>query len=199
MHYATRWIVLLSSFVFRPPGSTLKRNLHTRAALAVFVLLFGVYLLTTGGHLYAIDEETMFALTESLALNGSFALNAGDSAAPPSYSIYGPAQSIAALPWYTAGRALSQLWPPDAYEWLTRAAVSWFNPLVTAGIAALLVLAVSELGFGMRVALGTALIYGLGTMAWPHSKTFFAEPLTALVLFGSFVLLVRSQEPGAKS
>jgi hypothetical protein len=36
------------------------------------------------------------------------------------------------------------------------------------------------------------LLYGLGTFAWPHSKTFFSEPLTALLLFAAFVAAHRA-------
>ena len=161
-----------------------------RPALAVFALLFGIYLLTTGGHLYAIDEETMFAATESLSLHGTFVIGGSNDA--PAYSRYGPGQSIAAVPFYLVGRGLAAFWPADAYEWLTRVAVSWFNPMVTAGVAALLVQAVAQLGYSRRTAVATAMLYGLGTMAWPHSKTFFAEPLTTLVVFTSFVLILRA-------
>ncbi|KAB8142060.1 hypothetical protein F8S13_16085 [Chloroflexia bacterium SDU3-3] len=161
-----------------------------RAAIAVFALLLGIYLLTTGGHPYAVDEEMMLSLTESMALRHSFALNTGS---PPVYSTYGPAQSIAALPFYAAGHALGALWPAEAGPWLIRLAISWFNPCVTAAVAALVVLAACELGYSRRAAVGAALLYGLGTMAWPHSKTFFAEPLTALVLFGSLTLALAAR------
>lgn len=162
---------------------------HVRGAAALFGVLFGLYLLTSGGHFYAVDEEMMFDVTESLALHGSFALNPSQLGAAPTYSQYGPGQSVAALPLFWLGRAIAGLFSPDAYPWLIRAIVSWFNPLITAAVAALLLVAVLRLGFGRRVAIGTALLYGLGTMAWPHSKTFFAEPLTALLFFGSYLAL----------
>lgn len=162
---------------------------HVRGAAALFGVLFGLYLLTSGGHFYAVDEEMMFDVTESSALHGSFALNPSQLGAAPTYSQYGPGQSVAALPLFWLGRAIAGLFSPDAYPWLIRAIVSWFNPLITAAVAALLLVAVLRLGFGRRVAIGTALLYGLGTMAWPHSKTFFAEPLTALLFFGSYLAL----------
>src|SRR5688572_30644988 len=66
-----------------------------KAAAALFGLLLGVYLLTSGGHFYAVDEEMMFNVTESLALHGSFALNPGHLDSVTKYSQYGPGQSIA--------------------------------------------------------------------------------------------------------
>lgn len=175
------------------------RRAGGRVALALFLVLLGVYLLTTGGHFYATDEETMFALTESIVLDHSLALNAGAPGAPPLYSQYGPGQSVVAIPFYAAGETLVRLFPPEAYPWLTRVAVSWLNPIVTASSVALVFLAAAQLGYGQRAAIGVALAYGLGTMAWPHSKTFFAEPLTALALFGALVALlcaVRARHTG---
>jgi len=166
-----------------------------KAAAALFGLLLGLYLITSGGHFYAVDEEMMFNVTESLALHSSFALDPGQPDGLIVYSQYGPGQSIAALPLYWLGSAVAALFPPAIYPWLIRAIMGWFNPIVTAGVAALLYLAVLRLGFRHRVAVITALLYGLGTMAWPHSKTFFAEPLTALLFFGSFILLLAAAQP----
>jgi hypothetical protein len=110
------------------------------------------------------------------------------------YSQYGPGQSIAAVPLFWLGSVVAALFPPAIYPWLIRAIVGWFNPVVTAGVAALLYVAVLLLGFRHRIAVAIALLYGLGTMAWPQSKTFFAEPLTALLLFGSFILLLAAAQ-----
>jgi hypothetical protein len=172
-----------------------------KAAAALFGLLLGVYLLTSGGHFYAVDEEMMFNVTEGLALHGSFALNPDQPDTLTKYSQYGPGQSIAAVPLFWLGSAVTALFPPAIYPWLIRAIVGWFNPIVTAGVAALLYVAVRLLGFRHRIATVTALLYGLGTMAWPQSKTFFAEPLTALLFFGSFILLLIAKprdEPHAR-
>jgi hypothetical protein len=172
-----------------------------RVALAVFAILAGVYLLTTGGHTYAVDEEQMFSAAEGLALRGSLALNQPGPGEAPIYSIYGPAQSILALPLYLLGRMFAAVFPEHAYPWVTRGLVSWFNPFVTAAVAALIVLAAARLGYRLRAAAGAGLLYGLATMAWPHSKTFFAEPLTALLLFGAFVAILYMRgagEPGSR-
>lgn len=160
---------------------------HRSVAAGIFALLAGIFLLTTGGHTYAIDEEQMLTVTENLVLHRSVAINAPVDDASAAYSSYGPLQSVAALPFYAAGRAIAAIFPPHGATWAVRAAISWYNPLVTAGVAALLYLAAAQLGYGASVSIGLALLYGLATIAWPHSKTFFAEPLTALVLLGSFV------------
>lgn len=162
-----------------------------RAALAIFCLLAGLLLLTSGGHTYTIDEELMFRTAGSLALRGNFALNTPDPGEEIELSKYGPAQPVLAVPLFLAGHGLAGLFPPEAYNFVTRALVSWFNPFVTAGVAALIVVAAARLGYGVGAGAGAALIYALGTMAWVQSKTFFAEPLTALLQFGAFLLLLR--------
>jgi hypothetical protein len=167
-----------------------QKRSHSRVVLAVFALLFGIYLLTTGGHTNSKDEELLFGVSETLVLWKSFALNAARSHEAPFYSPYGPGQPIATIPLYLLGKGIASFFPNDAYPWVTRAIVLWFNPLITAGTAALLYLAAVFLGYGRRAAVGVALIYGLATLAWPYSKTFFSEPLTSLLLFASFTLLL---------
>ncbi|NNJ12445.1 hypothetical protein EKD04_019145 [Chloroflexales bacterium ZM16-3] len=157
--------------------------------LAIFLLLAGIYLLTSGGHTYASDEEQIFGVTTSLVEHGSFALNAG-TGEPPIYSSYGPGQSVLAVPLYVAGHAVATAFPPWGEAYITRAIISWFNPLVTAAVAALVCLAALRLGYGARPATAVALIYGLATMAWPHSKTFFTEPLASGLTFAAFVVLL---------
>ncbi len=175
-----------------PPTEQPPAPLRRRTALALFALLAGIYLLTASGHTYAIDEELIFGVAERLALHGSFALGTGDS---NDYSAYSPGQSLATAPLVLLGHALALLLEPNATAWVARAVALWLNPLVTAAIAALLYLAAARLGYGQRASIGTALLYGLATMAWPHSKTLFSEPLTALCLFGSFVAALYALPP----
>ncbi len=164
------------------------RPLHTPLPLALLLLLAGIFLLSTGGHTYASDEEQMLAVAEGLATGRGF--NLAGLGQPPRYSNYGPGQPIVALPLYVAGRALAAAFPPEGAALLIRAAVSWLNPLVTAATGSLIALAALRLGYTRRAAAATALIYGLATFAWPHSKTFFAEPLAAMLTFASVVVVL---------
>ncbi|NTW01835.1 MAG: hypothetical protein HGA19_11155, partial [Oscillochloris sp.] len=150
-------------------------------------------------HTYASDEEHLFRVAANLGEHGSFALNAG-TGDPPIYSAYGPGQSVLAVPFYLIGRTLASAFPAANVAYSTHVAISWFNPLVTAGIAALIALASLRLGYSLRSAGTTALIYGLATMAWPHSKTFFAEPLASGLTFAAFTLLLGGKsQPGNSS
>jgi hypothetical protein len=54
------------------------------------------------------------------------------------------------------------------------------------------------LGYGARAATLTALVYGLGTLAWPYSRTFFRDPLVGLALVSTALALVRWRVAGGR-
>lgn len=157
---------------------------------ALLLLLSGIYLLTMSGHLYAKDEETLFVVTQQLAEKGTFALPSGGTVplverggtAGRSFSQYGPGQSVAQLPLFVAASAVAAAVPPEYARYVQRLLVLPFNAFVTAATAALLAAFALHLGYGRRTALGVGLLYGLTSLAWPHSRTLFAEPLTTLLL-----------------
>lgn len=166
-------------------------------ALALFLLFLGLYLLTASGHFYAVDEETLYGMTESiverrsLALpNGLWFIPAEQAARGPVYSSYMPGQPLAAVPLYLLGRAIAPLFPPDAAGYVTRFCVSLFGAFVTAATVTLLGALARALGYRRATALGLAATYGLATTAWPHGRTFFAEPFTALLLLCAFHAIV---------
>lgn len=172
-------------------------------ALALFLLLAGIYLLTSGGHTYSYDEETMFGLTESIVERGSVVVpTCGNCTVLRSipmpegrnYSRYGPVQSLVAIPPYLIGRALAG--GDDTARWFgTRFGVTLLSALVTAWIAALLYALARRLGARYGAALLMALLYGLGTQAWPRAKTFFADPLTTLLILGAVYCWWRLDNP----
>ena len=200
-----------------PPTAQPRRSAARRAhrwpprpALALFLVLASLYALTSSGHTYSFDEETMFALTASLAERGSVEIpTCGECAiirAEPlpggrNYSRYGPLQSLAAVPLYWAGELVAGDSPvASAGRWFTtRFFAVLLDALATAGTATLLYGLVRGLGYSTRIGLACALLYGLGTQAWPHSKTFFAEPLTTMFLLTAVVCwwqLERAQAVG---
>lgn len=184
------------------------RRSEWRRTLALFLCFAGFYLLTTSGHFYAVDEETNYVLAESMGVRGTFELPRGawglilspQSPAPgPAYSIFPPGQPLAVLPLLFLGRLLSPLFPPDQLGYILRFCVAMFNPLVTAAMVALLYRLARLLGYSGRVALGLAVIYGLATTAWPQGRTFFAEPLTALLLIGALYCMRQGTERGGRA
>src|SRR5690348_8201599 len=163
---------------------------------ALLLTFLGFYLLTASGHLYAVDEETLYRITESVVERHTLALPNDAwglvlSEQPTNgrqYAQYEPGQSFAAVPFYLLGRAVAPLFPPDARAYILRFFVGMLGALVTAATVALLYRLVGALGYGEGVALGLAAIYGTATFAWPFARTFFAEPLTTLCLLAAFYL-----------
>ena len=163
-------------------------NRHdTRLALALFCMLTFWFWLTASGHTYIADGETMFAVTESLAERGTFALTfpPGDTAPRTltegadgrQYAVTGPLQSILVLPFYSVGRWIGGFFPPAFAGYFTRYFVLLFNAPIHAATAALLYLFGVDLGFRRRTACFVALTYALATVGWPYARTFYAESL----------------------
>src|SRR3954468_6652205 len=102
----------------RPSSLSIQRSAGvSRHALALFLAFLGFYLFTLSGHFYAVDEETLYVQTESVVERGTIAvprgawgmvLSPGSSEGDgPAYSIFPPGQSVAAVPFYLVGRALT--------------------------------------------------------------------------------------------
>jgi hypothetical protein len=165
--------------------------------LALMVVVLGAYLLLMSGHTYSPDEETMLAASQALAVDGSWALPPSGALAEVTgadgqrYSQYGPGQSLAALPWVVVGRLVGGLFPKDQAGFPLRLVLGSYNALLAAGICGLFAAVGLALGYGRRAVILTTLMLAFGTFLWPHSRTFFAEPLVGLCLLGSFYLLLR--------
>jgi hypothetical protein len=170
----------------------MSRFFHAPApGVALFLLLLGWYMLTMSGHTYTSDEETMLAAAESLAEHGSFALprdflmNSVTGIDGEHYSRYGPGQSIAAVPFVLVGKLLAVAAPRYAEGFIVRLIVLLLPALITAATGLVLYAWAREVGYSVRVALLVGLLYGT-SMAWPYSRTFFAEPfaVSGLVVCG---------------
>ena len=185
-----------------PAGTRIRHS--ARHSLALFLAFLGFYLLTVSGHFYAVDEETLYVQAESIVERGTIAVPRGAwgmvlspgsiDGDGPAYSIFPPGQSVAALPFYLLGRLVVPLFPDGQRGFVLRLAVGLLNPFVTAATVALLYAFVRRIGYRGAVAAGLAVIYGVATLGWPYSRTFFAEPLTTLLLLASLYALRRGTE-----
>lgn len=149
----------------------------------------------------------MARVTESLIERGELAVP--DPGYPPgflttgragrTYSKYGVGLSVVAIPGYLIGRGLARALPASSsvplvgptFLWYdaTDAATAWrffgmslTNALIVAGVCTLLFLLTVELGYCRRTALQLVALAALATPLWIYSKTFFSEPLAALLL-----------------
>lgn len=173
---------------------------HDRSiAFLIFGFLLACYLLTYSGRIQSSDGLSMFATSESIVRRGdadtnqllwmglqqgSFGPN-GDL-----YSRKGLGMALLALP---------LVWL--AHKWaalgLVQAALL-LNPLLTAWTGALVYRSGIRLGWSRYVAVITALVYGLATLAWPYTQTFFSDPVAAWGLFGCFYGLLSFQQTQRK-
>ena len=160
-------------------------------ALCLLAFLFSIYLLTFSGRYHSSDEMSMLAVTDSLARRGAWDIEflrwMGEqqgSFGPDGhlYSRKGIGTTLAALPAYWLALHSGLVGNVQA-AMLT-------NSLLTAATAALIFLFLRRLGYRVGVALGTALAFGLGTMAWPYARYLFSETLAGLgLLLSAYFLL----------
>jgi len=178
------------------------RNGDRTVAVALFLLLLSVYLLSYSGALHSSDGQAMFSVAESLVRREDYDINQirwmglQQGTFGPDGDLYcrkGLGTSLLALPLTWLG-----LFVP---LWGVVQTTMLLNPLLTALTGTLVFLYVRRLGYGQSTAVVTALVFGLGTMAWPYSKYFFSEPLSGLCLLGAayFLLGEASGRPAYRS
>lgn len=198
-----------------------------RAPRGVILLLFflSLYLLTANGRIDSGDGEAIYQVTRSMVEKRAFAipppppeekfydsfgreipqelLDGGGAygawgADGHYYSKYGIGQSLIAIPLYLGGLLLGRVVPAPGIHFFTRFSTALLNPLASALVCALLFGSCVRFGFPVKSAFTLTLAYGLGTIAWPYSKTFYNEPLVTMFLLASVYALVfrKSTEPG---
>jgi len=160
-------------------------------ALCLFAFLASVYLLTFSGRYHSSDEMSMLAVTDSLARRGAWDIELlrwmGEqqgSFGPDGhlYSRKGLGTTLVALPAYWLALRSGLVGNVQA-AMLT-------NGLLTAATAVLVFLFLRRLRYRAGVSLGTALAFGLGTMAWPYARYLFSESLAGLGLMLSAYFLL---------
>ncbi len=129
------------------------------------------------------------------------------------YQQYGVGQPLLAVPLVWIGEGLSRF--GTRFEWrriygdhpyaphrtsgkstarayATRWAVSWFNVLVGAGLVLLVYGLCLEITRDRTASKTAALLYALGSLAWPHSRPFFTESCAALMIVLAWWALLRA-------
>jgi len=123
------------------------------------------------------------------------------------YGFFGHGLSLVALPAYGLAK-LTHPAVPDTWRYAVRSdhlvfhrrgpladwsrlLISLTNCVLTGLTAAALFAWLVTLGFRGRASTLTALAYGLGTAAWPFTRTFLSEPLSALCLVLSALGIAR--------
>ncbi len=171
-----------------------ERQRQIALGISLVVLLIAVYFVTYSGYAISRDEWFLFDATESLARRGTLAQNYQFDAYPPLVLADAqpppvdaePLQPALAAPLFLVAQALPGIGLAHTV-WL-------FNVLVTALTAGILYAYGLALGYRTRAAALTALAFGLGTIAWPYSRTFFREPLFTLLGLLSAYLVLRARQ-----
>jgi hypothetical protein len=155
------------------PSLSEQRRLSAVIALCLFVFLCGAYLISYSGVPYVGDEFGLAASVEGLVKWGEATLSQMTwfGYGP---GIFEPGQVVLAAPIYWLAWHVPFVGNVQA--------LYMFNVFATALTAVVLFLYVRRLGYSPGVSVATTLLYGLGTNAWVYSKTFFREPLSALLL-----------------
>ncbi len=159
------------------------------AAPGLVIALLAIYTLTAVGRFRVDDEHILAARSQSLALWGVLEepqvwgntrvqalLPMGDAATQIE-----PAQSVLGAIFYRIGMV---------YGAGTQAGFT--ISLYATALSAILILATIEgLGYVRRTAIWTALLFGLGSMAWSYASTYYRDPLAALMVAVAMYGLLR--------
>ena len=165
----------------------------------IFGFLLACYLITYTGIIQSSDGLAMFSTAESIARRGDADMNqllwmgAQQGNIGPDGNLYGRkglGMTVLALPLVWGALLWSRLG-------LVHTALL-LNPILTALTGALLYRAGIRLGWRRATATAGALGFGLATMAWPYTQTFFSDPVSALGLFGAFYGLLAFSQTGRK-
>lgn len=187
---------------------TRKPTRGARAAAALFLFLTALFVLTMGGHVYAQDDESFYYVAEAILTRGEFdipsprthpTVGGHHGRAGQVYAQSSLGQPLLATPFYLLGQMIAAPFDARYAGLLQRGAMNLLNPLVSAGLAVLLLAYARALGWSIRTGAVIALIWALATPAWIEAKTFYNEPLMALLLTASFYFLKRAQQTGASS
>lgn len=152
--------------------------------ILIFVMLSSIYLLTYSGAIESGDTRIFFDATSSFFDHGDTLVDLALSVrAPVRFDPQNPyplqnadieiLQVLAATPLYFFARTFS--FGLVHTVWL-------LNIFVAAASACLIYLYAEKLGYKARTGIFAAVIFGVGTLIFPYTRTFFREPLALFML-----------------
>jgi hypothetical protein len=184
-----------------PNQSPLLNRKRIALMMTLATLLASVYMLTYSGRIESSDTRALFDTVSSLVHYGDNYLDISAWYNYPSpttrgqYPLYPsnaePLQPFLATPLYWFALQLSGIGLNHAV-WL-------FNIFICALSGSILFLYALALGYHEKTALVAALLYGLATIIWPYSKSFFREPLALLLILLTALFIERWRSSGYRS
>jgi hypothetical protein len=166
-------------------------------AVAVFLALFAIFLLTAPGRIDSVDGQWRYDVAQNWlsgrgpVVTDPYLLASGEqlvnSRTRKSYSFYDAAPSITPLPFML----LSRLLPGHSAE-RDCFAFTLAGPCFGALLGALLLVAYGWLGIALRPSLIYTSLFCLATLWWPGSVTIFDQNQHAVLLLASVLLAWQS-------
>jgi len=168
------------------------------------------------GRISSPDAEIVFRTAESLVEDGDWSISPikrwtafGTTRGRDGrfYSLFGPAEAVAMVPFFLLGR-WCEAQAPSFFAFLTRRPffrdyyvasrfndtvrlfAAWLNVLVTAFSCLVLYQMARALAYSAQTGLLLALLFGLATPAWAYTRDGFSEPLATLLGLVSFERLL---------
>lgn len=148
--------------------------------LAVFLFLLSIYLLSYNGFPVSDDEHIFAAVSQSLASHGS--LNPTQVYGNPRVS--GTYQGVGPLHSWIGALLLSLLWKTNLGALQS---LYLLNPVYTAATGGMIFLLANKNSYHRTTGIIAALLFGLTTIAWPYTQTFYREPLAMLLITASLL------------
>jgi hypothetical protein len=154
----------------------------------LITLAFGlIYLAFLPPGIYSLDGNGMLGVAESLVARHSWAVPADLGIPGRDGQFFGkwyPLLSILAVPFVAIAREAAQIFRVPVHY--LAAILALILPIAFSAATATLVLLISvRLGSSAKGAIFAALSYAFGTIALAYARTFYAEPLLALLTAGA--------------
>ncbi len=168
-----------------------------RLGLCVGIGFALIYLAFLPPGIYSLDGNSMLAVAESLVTHQGVSVPPGLGSPGPDgrlYSDWYPLLSFLAVPTTFAALIISKI-AHVPFHYLAAIFALSLSSLFTAVTAGIVVLLSLQLGSSARGAWIAAISFGFGTIALTYERTFYTEPLLAL-LFSSGLFLIFARSPG---
>ena len=155
--------------------------------LAIACAIFYLAFLRPG--IYSVDGNSMLFVAESVVTHHNVTVPGGVPGRDGRlYSAWYPLQSILSLPLVAAAVLVSRI-SHAPFHLLSTAFVTILPPIFTAVTVRLVLLIAVQLGSTIKGARRAALCFALGTIALVYTRTFYAEPLLAMLITGAIYLV----------
>ncbi|MBI5033441.1 MAG: phospholipid carrier-dependent glycosyltransferase [Chloroflexi bacterium] len=157
----------------------------------LFLFFFSIYAFTMSGRIQFGDEIEKYRVAQSIVERQQFSFRPTATrneagVGGRTYSIYELGQTILEIPFYAIGKVAYSIYPTVDANWIAMLFVGLLNPILTALTCVVLYHTCLGLDYQRKTALWVTLAFGLGTIAWPYSRSYTREPLLALLILASF-------------